>query len=110
MAKVYYKGNLLKGEATPFQRAKLAQLEGHRNFGEKISKAEASLRIDRALKNRAKANSKPKASGKVKASNKVREATLSQRKWLAIKEGKPNFGEKISFAEASKRLARLFAK
>jgi hypothetical protein len=105
MAKVTYHGKVLSGEATPFQRALLAKLEGKTNFGQKISKAEASVRIDKAMK-----KSKTATATKPATATKTGEATIAQRCLLAKLEGKTNYGKKISFADASRRIAKLLAK
>lgn len=54
MATVKFHGKALEGKATIGQRCLLARLEGKTNYGEKISKAEASVRIDRAMRKLAK--------------------------------------------------------
>jgi len=102
---VKFHGKKLQGEATVSQRALLAKLEGKTNFGQKISKANASARIDKAL-----AGSKKATDGKAKFTNKVGDATVSQRVLLARLEGKTNYGQKITFAQAQKRLAKLLKK
>lgn len=104
MAKVKFHGKELKGEATVSQRAFLAKLEGKKNYGQKISKADASRRIDAAL-------AKQEGKSKIKVTNKVGDdATPKQRALLAKLESKRNFGQKISFADASRRLANLLGK
>lgn len=101
---VKFNGKVLTGEATVSQRALLAKLEGKTNFGKKIGKAEASKRIDALLSKKAPVN------GKIKPANVVGEATISQRVLLARLEGKTNYDKKISFADASKRIAKLLGK
>ena len=52
MKQVKFHGKVLEGKATISQRVQLARLEGRQNYGEKISKAEASIRISRLIKAR----------------------------------------------------------
>ena len=104
MSQVKFHGKVLKGEATTSQRALLAKLEGKTNFGKVISKADASRRIDALLSKKAPAN------GKTKTANKVGDATIGQRVLLARLEGRTNYGQKISFADASRRIAKLLGK
>lgn len=106
MATVKFHGKKLVGEATTSQRVLLARLEGKVNTGQKISKAQASLRIDKALAK----SKKVKPQGKAKALKPAGDATVSQRVLLARLEGKTNYGEKISFTDASKRIAKLLKK
>lgn len=47
---VKFNGKVLTGKATDSQRALLARLEHRTNYGEKISKSEASKRISKLLK------------------------------------------------------------
>lgn len=102
---VKFHGKKLQGEATVSQRALLAKLEGKTNYGQKISKANASIRIDQLL-----AVSKKVTNGKAKALKPVGDATVRQRALLARLEGKVNYGQKISFEQAQKRLAKLLKK
>ena len=102
---VKFNGKKLVGEATTSQRVTLHFLTGKDTRNLKISKAEASKKISEL-------SAKKATNGKAKFSNKVADgqATTSQRVWLARLEHKTNYGEKISFAQAQKRLSKLMNK
>jgi hypothetical protein len=50
MKTVKFHGVKLEGKATLKQRVTIARLEGRTNYGEKISKSEASVRIGKLLR------------------------------------------------------------
>jgi hypothetical protein len=52
MRTVKFNGKALEGKATIGQRCMLARLEGKTNYGQKISKAEASIRISKLLRSK----------------------------------------------------------
>jgi hypothetical protein len=93
-----------KASATVAQRVLLHHLTGKDTHAVRISKAEASKTIGELL---------AKSKGKVQSGKAVKfsgEATVSQRVLLARLEHKTNYGEKISFESASKRINKLLGK
>jgi hypothetical protein len=105
---VKFNGKKLQGEATTSQRVLLHHLTGKNTRVLRISKAEASKTIGELL---AKSKGVVQSGKAIKfVSGEAKEATISQRVLLARLEHKTNYGEKISFESASKRINKLLGK